>query len=778
MTRRDGAARAIAWLRLICLLLVGAWATCAFAGDADSVVPPEGAPPQGATPTLTRMQVFEDISGRMGLDDVVALPAGKPAGFTPVGPDGIKPGFSRSAWWLRAFVRNEGAAPMPLVLTLREPRLQSVTFYVQRGGQWQRERPDSSFEPVPRYPSLRFTLGPGEQVGVLIREAGDTALSLEPKLYSPAENEALDRRETLWGGALIGGIVALAWSALLIAYFSRSTAFLLLAALCTSTALYEAAIRGYTKVYLWPHAAQWNARSVPIFGCTAVLFFLAFILNIARGEKTNVPARRILLVFAALEVVCSAGAAFGDLRFFDQAALLVNGLLGIAQVGIAFVLSRRRTPTARLMLVTVAFGIFDFGLHLAESLGLFAHDLAWLNSDIHPNPIVAVIGLATHLVVLAAWVDHVGRQRRAARDELVQWQTSEQERLRYEVAQRTLALNEALLDAQEKNRQKIETLGYVSHDLRAPLATITSYAKLLQYEADSRQSALILSIERSVNYQLGLIDELIGYAKTELRPLEIAPVQTDLPALLNDIADYSIALCAQLNNRFCCQALTSVPRWLTIDGRRLQQVLLNLLSNASKFTRDGMVMMTIRARAQGGQWLIGFEVADTGIGMELGHDSHPFSAFRRIEAANGTTGLGLIIAQRIVDTMGGELRVSSALGEGTSFSFEIVAPVASAETAGADERVPYSSLMAEQGPRRRASRRTADAPPADDRKTLAALARDGRMTDIERWMDSVGEARPACAAFLAELRSCLDALDFAAIEALARVDDEDLAISA
>ncbi len=748
--------RAIVWLRLLFLLLCGATAG-AFAAVSPSAVR------EPATPKLTQVQVFEDVSARMRLDDVIALPAGKPGGFVAV-EDGSKPGFSRSVWWLRAVIRNDGGQ-QSLVLALREPRLEDVVFYLERGGRWERARLDGAFQA--RYPTLRFTLGPGEQAGILIREAGEGPLALLPQLYSPAEFDALDRRETLWGGALIGGIMALAWSALLIAYFSRSRAFLALAGLCVCTALYEAAIRGFTKLYLWPNAVDWNARSVPIFGCTAILLFLVFILSIARGEKTALPARRILLGFAILEVVCIAGSALGSLYYFDQAVLAVNAVLGITEVGIAAVLSRRRTPTARLMLVTVSFGIFNFGLHLAESLGLFGQDLAWLNSDIHPNPIVAVTGLATHLVVLAAWIAHVGRQRQAARDELMQWQASEQERLRDEVAQRTLALNEALADAQEKNRQKIETLGYVSHDLRAPLATIASYAKMLLAEADPRQSSLILAIERSVNYQLGLIDELVGYAKTELRPLDIAPADTDLPALLNDIAEYSIALCGQLNNRFFYQALSSLPRWVKLDGRRLQQVLLNLLSNASKFTRDGTVMMTVRSRARDGQWLIGFEVADTGIGMEIDAKTDLFSALTRMEAVNGTTGLGLFIAQRIVAEMGGALRVSSTPGEGTSFSFEIVVPLADAY---ATERVPYSSLMAGPAPRRRATSRDIDAPPAVDRLTLAALAKDGRMTDIERWIDSMSEAGPAYAAFLAELRHCLDAFDFAAIEALADIN--------
>jgi signal transduction histidine kinase len=773
-------------VRLLLFLCLAGCITRAFAVGFDGAAQPSG---PAEVPTFEHVEVFEDVSARMQLDDVLALPsvgAADRGGFRAVEGRPPKPGFTRSAWWLRAVVRNRSAVDAPLVLALPDPRLEYVDFYIESGGHWTYDRLDStpgaiSRSPLHRYPQMRFTLAPGEQVSILIREAGDLGLMLEPKLFSLADYDALQERAALWGGGLIGGILALGWCALLIAYFSRSTSFLVLAGLCCTTALYEGAIRGYTKRFLWPHAVEWSARSIPVFGCLSAVLLLVFILRIAEGERTALPARRILLGFAVLEAISAAGSAFGSLYFFDQASIYISGAVGLGQVGIAAVLSRRGTPTARLMLVTVSFGVFDFALHVAETLGWLSAGPAWLNSDIHPNPIVAVTALAAHLVVLAAWINHVGKQRQEARQQLAEQQSSEQQRLRDEVARRTLALNDALLDAEEKNRQKIETLGYVSHDLRAPLATISSYVALLQGEADSKQAPLILAIERSVNYQLSLIDELVGYAKTELRPLDISPQATELPSLLNDIAEYSVPLCAQLNNLFFYQALTSLPRWLMIDGRRLQQVLLNLLSNASKFTRDGAVMMTVRAREAGGQWRLGFEVADTGIGIAIEPRSNVSSVLQQMQSMNGATGLGLFIAQRIVHTMGGELSASSAPGEGTSFSFEIVASAPEASAASrvsgasgalATDRVPYSSLGSGDAPGRRARlfRRAFSAPPAHDRRELASLAKDGRMTDIERWIDGMSDAEPAYAPFLAELRRRLAAFDFKGIEALALAD--------
>ena len=763
------------WFRLLFICLSW-WATHSFAVGLDTTEKQTQ-----RVPTLDQVEVFEDVSGKMRLDDILTLSAGAAPGFLPVQGNRLKPGFTRSAWWLRVAVGNRSSAAAPLVLVFQDARLQKVDFYTVSSGLWTREgidpaRPASeSFSS--RYSLVHFTLAPGEKRIFLIRAASDTALTLEPRLYSAAAYDALEKRAALWDGGLIGGTLALAWCALLIAYFSRSVSFLVLTALCAMTALFEAADRGYTKLYLWPFAIEWSARSVTVLGCTAVLLFIVFILRISHSEKANLPARYILFGFALLECVAAIGAAFGNLFVFAQVGVYVNALFGVFTVIIAAHLARQSTPTARIMLLVMIFSLFSFALRMLETLGSLPTALAWLKSDIHPNPVVAIIGLATNLIVLAAWINHVGKQRIAARTELADWQRTEHDRLREQVAQRTLELNEALLYAEEKNQQLIETLGYVSHDLRAPLATITGYARQLRDLADSKQVKPIQAIERSVNYQLGLIDELVGYAKTELQPLDIAPVATDLPALLDDIAEYALALCSQLNNQFNYQALTSLPRRLTIDGRRLQQVLLNLLSNASKFTRDGFVTMTVSARLLDDQWHLGFEVTDTGIGIDIEAQSKLFTAFRQIQAVNGSTGLGLIIAQRIVNTMGGDLRVSSAPHRGTSFTFELIVPSVADEDALPSNIVEHSSGGSAPIRSQRKHGFAVAVPPESDRRELAVLAKDGRLTDIERWIENMINAHPTCVAFLTDTRHCLEALDFAGIEALALAPHETYDIS-
>jgi signal transduction histidine kinase len=683
--------------------------------------------------------------------------------------------FSRSAWWVGATLANRDGVERPLVLAIRDARIDRADFYAERGGTWtlvgrfppEADAAGGAVRKHARYPVLDVTLRAGEQVPVLIRVTSRKEMRLAPAAFTRDGWDAEEMRAAMWDFGFLGGLLALVWCALLIGFFSRSSVFHMLAGIALCTALFEAAYRGYTTLLAWPAAREWSARGEVIFAYLAIALFIAFILTVSHREKARLPLRAVYVALLWLECVGMAGAAFGDLLTFTWFCLRLNAVLAIVNISIALTLVIRRTPTGRVMLIAVGFGAFNFLMRMLDGLDAVPPWLCWLKSDIYPNPVIAIIGLATHLLVLAAWIDHVGRQRTEARKRLEHWQLTEQDRLRDEVAKRTLALNDALHQARTHMQQKIETLGYVSHDLRAPLSTINGYAKLLLQSATRSQARLIRSIDRSIRYQLALIDELLQYTKAELQPLGISPDATDLPGLLNDIGDYAVALCSQQNNRFDYRPLTPLPRKLSLDAIRLQQVLLNLLSNASKFTRDGTVTLSVGAYPHDDAWRIVFEVADTGIGIDIGKTTDIFRAYQQVQAVNGGTGLGLFIAQRIVGAMHGELAVSSQPGVGTSFTFQIVAPALGRAL------IPASALMRADASTERidhaepvAEAHAMHCPPTDALDELSALASEGRLTDIEEWLGQHAHA-PRHAVFVQAMRERLDVLDLHAIERLA-----------
>lgn len=324
-------------------------------------------------------------------------------------------------------------------------------------------------------------------------------------------------------------------------------------------------------------------------------------------------------------------------------------------------------------------------------------------------------------------------------------------------------LRKALANAEAKDRQKVEILGYVSHDLRAPLSTISGYSSLLLANANEGQRKHLLAIQRGVKYQLNLIDELLEYAKAELQPLAIHSVTTDLPLLLDNIVEHGIALCSHQNNGFRYQPSAQIPQRIHIDGRRLQQALLNLLSNAAKFTRDGLVTLSVTAQKEGATCALKFAVSDTGIGVDLNQDADIFSAFQQVQTASGSTGLGLFIVRHIVEAMGGSLSVTSVYGKGATFSFALSAPADEADTNWAvveqREIEPVGSSSMPAMPRN-------DMPEDGALDELAGLALQGRFTDIEHWVEHHAD-HVAHAAFIARLLDLLERLDFRGIHELA-----------
>lgn len=327
-------------------------------------------------------------------------------------------------------------------------------------------------------------------------------------------------------------------------------------------------------------------------------------------------------------------------------------------------------------------------------------------------------------------------------------------------------LSAALADAKIKERQKVEVLSYIGHDLRAPLATISGYSELLFSDAKPNQHQLLRTIQRSVKYQMDLIEELLEYGKAELRPLEIQPVTIDLPGLLQDISDHALALCRQQDNQFVFQPSGSSPRYIEIDGKRLQQVLLNLIANAAKFTQNGRVTLFTRFEVEENICTLYFSVSDTGEGIDLSQTTDIFSAFQHTHAAHGGSGLGLFIAQRIVSAMGESLRVASTPGQGSTFSFEFSAPVLDGSIFEWTDVLQKNKKTSFPALREKIVIQKNGMPKSEALDELAELALYGQFTDIERWIARHAQ-NPNYDPLVVHLGALLERFEFSEIRVLA-----------
>jgi len=223
------------------------------------------------------------------------------------------------------------------------------------------------------------------------------------------------------------------------------------------------------------------------------------------------------------------------------------------------------------------------------------------------------------------------------------------------------------------NRAKSRFLATMSHELRTPLNGMLGYAQILgrDHSLNKRQHAAVEVIHRSGRQLLGLINDVLDLAKIEAGRFGLTPVGICLPELLRNVTDVVRVNAAQRGLALICDWDESLPTLIKADEGCLRRILLNLLSNAVKFTDQGQVVLQVRFSPP---TRLRFQVQDTGIGIRgemIEGIFQPFSQIAEAERRVGGTGLGLAISRELVRSMGGDLRVESTFGEGSTFWFEL-----------------------------------------------------------------------------------------------------------
>ncbi|TAG25659.1 MAG: response regulator, partial [Burkholderiales bacterium] len=314
-----------------------------------------------------------------------------------------------------------------------------------------------------------------------------------------------------------------------------------------------------------------------------------------------------------------------------------------------------------------------FGLLYREQFSLFAEGADNFATELQSGYLKAFLALLLIAGIVCWWLVLAHKSRMVAQEE----SNRQTEALMREIESHKITdqqLQEAKELAESANLAKSRYISAISHELRTPLNSILGYAQLLDEDAampaKTRQAVTV--IKRGGDHLLSLIEGTLDLAQIEGGKLKLDVKPVYWLDTLEEIRNLFALQTAEKGLRFEFDAPANLPPLVRADLKRLRQVLINLLGNAVKFTSSGSVTFRVRHARE----MASFEIIDTGPGMSEAVVQKVFEPFERGGSSAGTSGagLGLTIAKMLVDLMGGELSVSTKLGQGSNFKARVFLP--------------------------------------------------------------------------------------------------------
>jgi signal transduction histidine kinase/CheY-like chemotaxis protein len=442
----------------------------------------------------------------------------------------------------------------------------------------------------------------------------------------------------------------------------RERSYLYYISYISAFTLYQASRQGLSFEYLWPNQTSWANISIPFLGVLSLFFASLFArsilqthLLIPRGDKGIVLIAASL--FCTLPVVLLADYDVAMIVTFTCFFIFLNLILVISCLAAV-----KGNRTAKVFLVAWIIFLISGVISVLGALNVLPLQYA--------SQVIFQIGSVIEVVLLSlALADRIN--------------VIEKEKIEIETNSHD-TLVQANIQLENSNRLKDEFIATISHEIRTPMNGVLGSAQLLlDTQPDEYQLLYIDTINRSGQTLLEILNNILDYSKIEAHKLELEPIEFELEEIINECAEFFSVLANQNNIKLFVRLHRNIPKRIISDPVRLKQILLNLISNAFKFTAYGQVVVHVQLSEESNNKLY-IEVEDSGCGLTYEQQAILFQPFVQVDSSStrkkGGTGLGLAISKKLTRLMQGDIGVHSLPGEGATFWFTAVIKVIEQET--------------------------------------------------------------------------------------------------
>ena len=557
-------------------------------------------------------------------------------------------GVHKEPMWLHIPVRQESGSDGDWVIDIDFAVINRVDIYLTSAGKVVEHYRTGNLQPVEpgaqpaRIPTTLVHLTPGTDYEVLLRVENIGAMILPIRFSRAATFHGRALNEQMLQGMLTGLSLCLLLYSLAQWANLREPLFASYALLVAGSFLFSFEFFGLGAQYIWHNNAWMSIHSGGLFALMASCGAYLFVQQaLARPGMDRTFTR--LMHGGALLCVLSAAAFAADLFSVDVLVAIVS-TLGLLPMLFGLPGAYRRARRGDVV------GVYF----------LCGWAVAFTSSVVLSRVISGEVGANF-------WSMHV-LQLGHVFDQLVFMRI---------LGLRTKAIQTAMLRAEASTRMKSDFLANMSHEIRTPMNAIIGMSRLaLMAEPNPKLRNYLSKIQGAGEHLLGIINDILDFSRIEAGKLTLEEVPFDLNEMLEHLASLTAIKTDAKRVELVFRVGAGVPARLVGDPLRLGQILINLTSNAVKFTEQGEIVVAVKLVEQlDGQVALRFSVSDTGIGMNQELLKRLFESFSQADGSvtrkYGGTGLGLSITKQLVELMGGSIHVSSTPGVGSRFSFTI-----------------------------------------------------------------------------------------------------------